>query len=169
MNRTQSSTTALLIVSFMLMGSLLHTLAIAQDKSVDWHPFEEAIHNAEENQQFILIDVWAPWCGWCKKMEKEVYPNLPANLSNQFVWTRLNRDDNESDLQFSDQTFTPLRLTQKMNVQSVPALVFLSPEGEYLFHTSGFIDIENLKSVLARFASKVNQPNSIESIIVKNQ
>ncbi|NBC65767.1 MAG: DUF255 domain-containing protein [Bacteroidetes bacterium] len=127
----------------------------AQTDSINWHPIEEAIEIAEQNQQFILIDVWAPWCGWCKKMENEVYPQVPQDLSNQFVWTRLNRDDNSSTLYFKNLSFTPLRLAQKLNVETVPSLVIMTAEGEYLHHTSGFTDQKTLTSILEYMVSNV--------------
>lgn len=148
MNQNQRTNTAVIIIAILLTGVLFGSPAIAQENSNRWEPFEEAIQLAEEKQKPILVDVWAPWCGWCKKMQQDVYPNLSENLSNQFVWTRLNRDDHDSNVHFKNQRFTPLRLAQELNIQSVPALVFLSPEGEYLFHTSGFIEAENLEPIL---------------------
>jgi thioredoxin-related protein len=96
-------------------------------------------------------------------MQKEVYPNLPINLSNKFIWTRLNRDDHESNIQFNSQTFTPFRVTQKLNVQSVPALVVLSPQGEYMFHISGFIETQKLSAVLEQVASSASKHNQFST------
>ena len=141
------------------MGILYGSPLLAQDKPLEWHSFEEAIQLGEENQLPVLVEVWAPWCGWCKKMQNEVYPELSENLSNQFVWTRLNRDDHETALQFKNQTFTPFRVAQQLNVHSVPALVFLSPEGKYMFHISGFIESQKLSSVLEDIALATTSGN----------
>jgi thioredoxin-related protein len=152
-----------MIAITIIMMSLITPDLSAQTDSVEWHPFEKAIQIAEENQQFLLVDVWAPWCGWCKKMQKEVYPNLPINLSNKFIWTRLNRDDHESNIQFNSQTFTPFRVAQKLNVQSVPALVVLSLQGEYMFHISGFIETQKLSAVLEQVASSASNHNQFST------
>ena len=64
---------------------------IAQDK--EWPPFEEAIKKAQEDQRYMMVDIWAPWCGWCKKLQKEVYPELYEYLSDRFILTRINRDN----------------------------------------------------------------------------
>jgi thioredoxin-related protein len=160
MNKNQPSNIAIIFTATMLAVTLFESPAIAQEKFVDWYPFEEAIQLAEENQKPILVDVWAPWCGWCKKMQKEVYPELSDDFSEHFVWTRLNRDDNETSLRYKNQTFTPLRLAQTLNVQSVPAIVFLSPEGEYIFHTLGFLEAETLEPVLMYVSSGAYQSTS---------
>lgn len=134
--------------ALIMLGALINRSAWAQENKLEWKPFEEAIEIGRKEQKPILIDIWAPWCGWCKKMQKEVYPELSVVLIDDFVLTRLNRDDNESRRMFQGFSLTPLRLAQKLNVQTVPAVVFLSPEGEYLFHISGFTDQKKMKEFL---------------------
>ncbi|MDR9419666.1 thioredoxin family protein [Gracilimonas sp.] len=131
-----------------LLGISIPVSVQAQKTDLKWHIFEEALQLAEETGKPIMVDVWAPWCGWCKKMEKEVYPEISANFHEDFILTRLNRDDNESRKKYKHVSLTPLRLSQKLNVQQVPAIVMLSPEGEYLFHLSGFTEAEKLKEIL---------------------
>ncbi len=146
-----------LTIIFGLIGASISYPVYAQKTDLQWQNFEQALELAEEKGKLIMVDVWAPWCGWCKKMKKEVYPELSAELNSDFVLTRLNRDNNEDKKTYQQYRMTPLRLAQKFGVQNVPATVFLSSEGEYLFHISGFVGAEELKEVLGYVSRKDGQ------------
>lgn len=131
----------------LTMGVTTNSLA---QQPVNWQSFEDAIAIADESNQPILVDVWAPWCGWCHKMKKETYPQLPNNLARKFVFTRLNRDDHKTEHPYKGQKLSSLKLAQKLNAQSVPTVVILTADGNYLFHISGFLSAEKLESVLLK-------------------
>lgn len=163
----QSYKIILLTVPTIVLWTLLGSSLYGQNESVEWHSFEVAIKSAHVKSKPILVDVWAPWCGWCKKMQRDIYPVISENIAQEFIWTRLNRGDNETSLQFKNQIFTPLRLAQRLNVQNVPAIVFLSAEGDYIFHLSGFQDAETLEPLMHYVASYAYQRESFENFLTK--
>ena len=121
----------------------------AQENQPDWLPFEKALEEAGEQNKWIMVDVWAPWCGWCLKMQKEVYPSLPGTLTRQFTLTKLNYDERSDTFNYQNREVSAAVLARMFNIQTVPAIVFLSPDGEYRFHLTGFVKTEPLQAVLA--------------------
>lgn len=119
----------------------------SQNKELDWKTFEEAIKIGKETNKPIMVDVWAPWCGWCKKMREEVYPELEQKISENFVLTRINRDDNSSKERYKNFSYTPLRLAQKLKVETVPAIIFLNSDGEYIAHITGYREAKKLDKI----------------------
>lgn len=151
-----------LLAALLLAGG--HLPAAAQSKAeVEWQPFETAIEIADSSNRPILIHVWAPWCGWCQKMEKEVYPRLTPELSDHFIVTRINRDDHETTHQYKGQKLTSFRLAQKLTAESVPTIIFLSSNGDYLLRLPGFIEADSLYPVLKYISSNAYKQQSFEA------
>lgn len=143
------STVALLPFIWMSIGSLAHA-----QESLSWYSFEEAIKRADSTNKPIFVDVWAPWCGWCHKMQSEVYPKLAEELSANFVPTRINRDDNQTTHHYNQQKLSSLQLAQLLKVQEVPAIVLLSEKGDYLLHLTGYRDTKTLRPILRYIGSQ---------------
>lgn len=138
----------------LLLAAFSASLAYAQEKP-EWHAFEDAMAIADSTGKPIFVDIGAPWCGWCLKMKKEVYPELGEALYEKYIFTRLNRDDNRSSINFRGRKLSPLEITRELGVQDVPAIVILSPDGKYVTHLSGYIKAVALDAPLHAIASKV--------------
>ncbi|MDX1638274.1 MAG: DUF255 domain-containing protein, partial [Balneolaceae bacterium] len=140
----------------------------SQAQDIRWLPFEEALSKAKESERPVLVDVWAPWCGWCHKMKKEVYPELNSMLNKEFVLTRLNRDDHNTTYTFGGTTLNAFKLARTLKTRQVPAIVLLSPEGHYLLHLEGFIQAENLQPVLQYVASGAYRQQTYREFLANN-
>lgn len=142
--------------------ALLTAGPAAQAQDLNWQPFEEALATAQMQDKPVLVDVWAPWCGWCRRMKAQ-YPALAEQLSKDFVLTRLNRDDNDERVRYRGARFTPLRLAQKLGAEGVPAIVFLAPDGQKLMRTAGFLEADALPPVLDYIGSGAYRTQSFEA------
>jgi len=85
-----------------------------------WHKTVAAAQKvAKEKNQLILIDMFAEWCGWCHRFEREVFPSAVfQDATKDIVLLRLNTEDNGEGTQ----------IARKYAVTSLPTFVLLDPE-----------------------------------------
>ncbi|HEX2835545.1 MAG TPA: thioredoxin fold domain-containing protein [Thermoanaerobaculia bacterium] len=85
-----------------------------------WHKtIASAQKVAKEKKQLILIDMFADWCGWCKRFELEVFPSLAfQEATDDIVLLRLNTEDGAEGTQFA----------RKYGISSLPTFVLVDPD-----------------------------------------
>jgi len=99
--------------------------------AITWHnDYAEAEALARSRDSLVIVDVYTDWCGWCRKMDREIYsdPRL-AELSRQEVFLKLNAEDRGQGEQFAQQN----------GVSGYPTTIILSGRGQVLQKRSGFI------------------------------
>lgn len=149
--------------ALMLLLAVL-TAAPSYAQELNWRTFETALAEADSTGRPVLVDVWAPWCGWCHKMKRDTYPALlGADSDRRFVLTRLNRDDNQTTHRFQGQHFTSMRLAQRLGAEGVPTVVLLAPSGKPLLHVSGFLEAGALRPVLDYVGSGAYRRQSFDA------
>jgi thioredoxin-related protein len=79
----------------------------------------EAQKVAKAKNQLILVDMFADWCGWCHRFEKEVFPSAVfQDASKDLVLLRLDTEDRK------EGTAMALRF----GVTSLPTFLLLTPD-----------------------------------------
>lgn len=91
-----------------------------------WLPsLDQAIKQASESRQPILVRVGADWCGWCAKLEQEIAKPAVQKLLKNVVMAYV-------DVDRSDDART-------LGVSAVPALKLLSSTGRPIDSRDGFL------------------------------
>lgn len=156
----------------LVLGLLTATVAEAQQRpsvvvaadNVNWLPFEEALEVAQTSNKKVLIDVYAPWCGFCRRMHLETYsdPDVSAYLAENFVVTRVDGDNSEETYGFRDQTLTGSELGYHLGARGFPTTVFLFSDSRYLTPLPGFVEPANFINVLRYLATDAFEDESFE-------
>jgi thioredoxin-related protein len=85
-----------------------------------WHKSVASAQKvAKEKNQLILIDMYAQWCGWCKRFEQEVFPAAAFQTATKdIVLLRLDTEDRAEGTKYA----------QKYAVTSLPTFVLVEPD-----------------------------------------
>ncbi|HJT16241.1 MAG TPA: thioredoxin fold domain-containing protein [Thermoanaerobaculia bacterium] len=137
---------ATLLTQQAFAGPWLKSLATAKKK-------------AKEQNELIFVDLFADWCGWCHKMEQEVFPaEAFQKATDNKVLLRLNTEDGGEGT----------KLAQQYDITSLPTFLLLTADGSIAGTIRGYFPADQFVHVLADtekgyrdFEKEVAQESSI--------
>lgn len=106
------------------------------------HDIDSALALAKAQNKPIFIDFYTSWCGPCKVMTKDVFPQEKVGkyYNSQFINCKIQCDDNGKGVEVG----------KNYQVYAYPTLMFLNPQGELIHSMAGglsaeeFIDLGNI-------------------------
>jgi thioredoxin 1 len=119
---------AMMVAMFSLVGNKTTT-----DNSIQWsNDLNGALSKAQSTNHLVLADVYAPWCGYCKSMDKNTFtdPRVQQKLSN-YVLVKINGDQNSE-------------LMKKYQIYSYPTILILDSSGNIVKTIVGYQSPESL-------------------------
>lgn len=130
---------AALLTGFFVAHSLLQ--AGSKDKAlVRWQPDIKSAHKIAlaENKPILLV-FGAEWCTYCHKLERETIntPGMAAYINENFVPVHLDADKEQ-------------RVTELLDVKSLPCTVVISPKAELLGKFTGYCDAAHYEEKLVK-------------------
>ena len=119
--------TAILLTQQAFAGPWLTSLVDAKKK-------------AKASNELIFVDLFADWCGWCHKMEQEVFPaEVFQNATQNKVLLRLNTEDGGEGT----------KLAQEFGITSLPTFLLLTPQGTVAGTIRGYFPANEFVKAIA--------------------
>lgn len=139
----------------LLLCADIHAQDTNDQASVSWLSFQEALVAAEASGRPILVDVFAPWCPWCQKLQTEVYPDaeIQKYIEKNFEIARLDIEDKEGSIEFKGYTLTAAELASGLGAEATPTTVFLASNGDYITRLPGYVEADEFIHVLKYIGS----------------
>ncbi|MCG3138791.1 MAG: Thiol:disulfide interchange protein DsbD [Phycisphaerae bacterium] len=91
--------------------------------------YDEALAKAKTENKFVVLDFWATWCGYCKQLDEQTWPD-----SGVKEWIEKNAIAIKIDADVEKD------LAVKFSVQGLPTVVFLKSDGSEAGRFEGFHD-----------------------------
>jgi thioredoxin-related protein len=98
----------------------------------------------------MMIDIYTDWCGWCKKLDKDVYSNkdVQAKLTKEFIAVKLNPEKSSKNK----------KIAASFGTRGFPHIVFVDAAGTKLSEIGGYQPadafLKSLEAVTKKAAAK---------------
>ncbi len=116
--------------------------------------FDEVKQLAKQENKMIFIDFYTSWCGPCKMIAKDVFPQAKVGdyFNNRFVSYKTDAEKEGKEL------------AKKYNISAYPSMVFLKADGEMLHKIVGACDANKLIAAADYATNAINNPNSLVNL-----
>src|SRR5258706_6332882 len=99
---------------------------------VKWeHSYDTALETAKKEKKLVMVDVYTDWCGWCKRLDKEVYSDktVTEKLNKSFVALKINPEKSQKNA----------KLSKQFGTKGFPHIVFLDTTGKKIHEIGGYV------------------------------
>lgn len=114
-----------------------------------WRKWDAGLAEARKTGRPVLVDVYTDWCGWCKRMDRDVYarPEMIDYLTRNWVVVRINAEAN-TPAHYQGHETTEAQIADQFGINSYPTTVMLKPTGDHLVNVPGYLPAADFKTVL---------------------
>lgn len=153
------------ILLFIVMFCAIHSSVWGQvqGQNAEGIKFEngtwnEVLQKARQTKKPLFVDVWASWCGPCKRLAREVFtlPEVGKHFNENFICYKLQIDPKDSI-----QLEKALAIADLYQVKALPTLLWLNSDGELMQASTGYISGGKLIETARQAVDEKNNTSAI--------
>ena len=132
--------------------------------NLDWLSFNEIAKSPPSGSKKYLVDIYTPWCGWCKMMDKNTFSDKAVQkyIKQNFNLVKFNAESKE-DVFYKGKAYSYIGEPGKKGVNelaaellqkrlSYPTLVYMNERMEVIEVSPGYKNPEQLLQEMAVIA-----------------
>ena len=115
----------------------------------EWRTWNDGLKQAGAAKRPVIVDVYTDWCGWCRRMDRDVYARREISdyLRQKFVTIRLNAEARDA-AHYEGREYTSQDLAQRFRVSGYPTTIFLRSTGEHMANVPGYVPADRFLLLL---------------------
>ncbi|WP_188316192.1 thioredoxin family protein [Chitinophaga agrisoli] len=116
---------------------------VSFEKQLNWQQIKE---RARAENKYIFVDAYTTWCGPCRAMDREVYPNekVGNSLNSKFISVKVQMDTSKIDDSRVKFWYDDARAIMKeFSISAFPTFLFFSPDGKIVHRAIGYKNIDD--------------------------
>jgi len=132
--------------------------------------WEQVKQKAKTENKCIFLDCYATWCGPCKLMDKNVYPDgQVGNIINaQFVSVRVQMDKTDHDNEQAKIWYNAAQqLSREYGIGGYPSFLFFNSSGKLLHKAIGARNVSDFKALVKD--ALTDPEEKYETLVKKNE
>lgn len=100
--------------------------------------FDEALARARDEKRLLLVDVYTDWCGWCKKLDREVFADGRVGAAaKDLVAVKVNAEKGGEEI------------ARRYRVRGYPTILFLDGAGNVVERVDGYVDASEMVKIVS--------------------
>jgi len=125
----------LLLFAILIFASSVNGLCqegIEFDTKSTWN---ELLQKSASTQKLIFLDCYTSWCGPCKGMAKDVFPDAAVGdfMNKNFICTKRDMEKDEG---------ITLNKKYKQYIPGYPTYLLINANGDVIFQVSGYLKVD---------------------------
>lgn len=129
----------------MAAGAVLVLILCAQvsAQGIQWRPgtLEEALAQARKDNKVVMVDVFADWCGPCKRLDREVFnQDKVARALEGAIAVKIDGEKGQGP-----------SVVERYHVVGYPTVLFLDAQGQEIDRVFGFLPAADFQQTAADY------------------
>lgn len=129
---------------------------------INWMTFEQAEAKMKEHPKKVIVDVYTGWCGWCKKLDRDIYTNDSlVDYVNEYFYAVKFDAEQKTTIHFVGKTWdyapekrvNDLAYALLQGKMSYPTTVFMDENFKDAQPVPGYLELFQMENVMKYFGT----------------